>query len=85
MDVARRFVSGFLLVIDGTFNTNTRRLPLLIVVGKLGSGRTFPIAFSWAPSEDIESYCFFWICLIEHCFQRLEEPYAAPPFIILGD
>ena len=85
MDAARKFVSGFLIVVDGTFNTNTRRLPLLIAVGKLPSGRTFSIAFSWAPTEDTESYCFFWICLKDYYFLRSEEPYAAFSVVILGD
>ena len=32
MEAARRFISDFLVVIDGTFNTNAARLPLLIAV-----------------------------------------------------
>ena len=78
-------MSGFLIMTDSTFNTNTHRLPLLVAVDKLGSGRTFPIASSWAPCEDKESYCFFWTYLKEHCFERPGEPHAAPPAVILGD
>ena len=59
METARRFISDFLVVIDGTFNTNTARLPLLIAVGQLNSGKTFPVAFYWYKSELKESYAFF--------------------------
>jgi hypothetical protein len=51
LKAAQRFVSDWSLVIDGTFNTNRDRLPLLIAVGVLNSGHTFPIAFSYVPSE----------------------------------
>jgi len=43
------------LVVDGTFNTNSLRLPLLI-----DSGKTFPVAFSYCPSESKESFDFFF-------------------------
>jgi hypothetical protein len=45
-------------VIDGTFNTNKERLPLLIAVGVLNSGKTFLVAFSYCPSESEESFKF---------------------------
>ena len=54
--LARRFVGGFLIVIDGTFNTNSLRLPLLVAVGQLNSRKTFPVAFSWCRSEAKDSY-----------------------------
>ena len=85
MDITRRFVSDFILVIDGTFNTNKERLPLLIAVGVLNSEKTFPIAFSWCPSEDKVSYVFFWECLKEYGFERLGEPHTVPSRVILGD
>ena len=49
--LVQRFVAGFVLVVDGTFNTNSMRLPLLIAVGITNSGKTFPVAFSYCPSE----------------------------------
>ena len=58
LNVAARFCSDFLLVIDGTFNTNKERLPLLIAVGVLNSGYTFPVCFSYCPSESEESFMF---------------------------
>ena len=47
LDLARRFVSDFILIIDGTFNTNRYKLPLLVAVGVLNLGKTFPIAYLW--------------------------------------
>jgi hypothetical protein len=56
---AQRFIAGKLLVVDGTFNTNKLRLPLLIGVGITNSGKTFPCASSYCPGETAESYDFF--------------------------
>jgi len=85
MAVARRFVSDFSLVIDGTFSTNRLRMPLLVAVSQLNSGKTFPIAFSWCPEEDTASYSYFWQCLKDHCFIRPFEAQTAPPRVIIGD
>ena len=57
--LAQRFVAGFVTIIDGTFNTNALRLPLLISMGITNSGRTFPTGFSYCPLESTESYQFF--------------------------
>jgi MULE transposase domain len=62
--VAERFVADQMLVIDGTFNTNELRLPLLVAVGLTNSGSTFPIAFSYCPSESKESFVFFFDSLL---------------------
>ena len=35
LDAAIRFVADWLIVIDGTFNTNKLRLPLLVYIGVL--------------------------------------------------
>jgi hypothetical protein len=66
--LARRFVAGFVLVIDGTFNTNSLRLPLLIAVGITNSGKTFPVAFSYRPSGSKERNDFFFQSLKEEAF-----------------
>jgi MULE transposase domain len=49
----------WLLVIDGTFNINKDRLPLLIVVGVLNSGKTFPVCFSYYLSESTEAFALY--------------------------
>jgi hypothetical protein len=57
--LTQRFVAGFILITDGTFNTSNLRLPLLIGVGITNSGKTFPVALSYCPSESKDSYDFF--------------------------
>jgi hypothetical protein len=54
--IARRFVSGFLYKTDATFNTNTRRLPLTVIVGINNIGHTFPMAFMFITSELAKSF-----------------------------
>lgn len=66
--MAQRFVAGHSLVLDGTFNTNQWRLPLLVAVGVTNEDRTFPIAFSFCPGENFESYNFFFDCLRAEIF-----------------
>jgi hypothetical protein len=51
LEATRRFVTGFLLVVDGTFNTNDLRLTLVNMVSVLNTGETFPVAFSYCASE----------------------------------
>ena len=81
LEAAQRFVADWLVVIDGTFNTNKDRLPLLVVVGVLNSGQTFPVAFSYCPSESAESIEFVWESLKMECFTG-DVP---PPRVVLGD
>jgi MULE transposase domain len=81
LDAAARFVADWSIVIDGTFNTNELRLPLLVCVGVLSTNRTFPVAFSYCPSESAESIGFVWESLKAECFT----PGIAPPRVIIGD
>jgi MULE transposase domain len=81
LDAAQRFVADWLIVIDGTFNTNELRLPLLVCVGVLSTNQTFPVAFSYCPSESKDSIAFVWESLKAECFI----PGIAPPRVILGD
>ena len=81
LEAAQRFVADWLIIIDGTFNTNKDRLPLLVAVGVLNSGQTFPVAFSYCPSESAESIEFVWESLKMECFTG-DIP---PPRVILGD
>jgi hypothetical protein len=57
--MARRFVSGFSLIINRTFNTNKLRLPLLVAVGSLYTSASFLVFFLFYPSEDRESFNFY--------------------------
>lgn len=71
---ARRYVSNALLIVDATFRTNRKGLPLIVGVGKSSTSRTFPVAFSWVPEEDAASYEFFYQCLREQVFDGVPEP-----------
>jgi hypothetical protein len=53
-------VTGFLLIIDGTFNTNDLRLTLVNMVGVLNTGETFLVTFSYCASESRDRFNFIW-------------------------
>ena len=72
--MARRFVSGFLYETDATFNTNTRRLPLTVMVGIDNTGHTFPMAFMFITSESAKSFQFANECLTDLCFYDCPQP-----------
>jgi hypothetical protein len=54
--MARRFVSGFLYKTNATFNTNTQRLPLSIIVRINNISHIFPIAYIFITSELVKSF-----------------------------
>ncbi|KJZ68301.1 hypothetical protein HIM_12309 [Hirsutella minnesotensis 3608] len=56
--LGRRFVSGFLMQSDATFNTNSLHLPLSVMVGITNTGKTFPLAFAFIKSESAEAFEF---------------------------
>jgi hypothetical protein len=56
--LTRRFVSDFMYKTNATFNTNTLRLPLSVMVGVDNTGSTFPIAFMFITSESAKSFTF---------------------------
>ena len=85
IEAARRFVSDFVLIIVGTFNTNKLKLPLLIAVGILNSGKTFPVAFEWCPGESRELFAFFWECINSYCFDKPGDVKVVPMRVVLGD
>jgi hypothetical protein len=64
----RRFISGFLYETNTIFSTNTRRLPLSIIVGIDNTKHTFPIAFIFITTESVKSFKFIRKCLIDLCF-----------------
>jgi hypothetical protein len=70
-----------LLVVDGTFNTNKLRLPLLTSIGITNTGKTFPIALSYCPGETAASYNFFFESLRSEVFVDG----VADPGVIMGD
>jgi len=78
--LGQRFCSGFALQIDSTFNTNTLKLPLTILVGITNTGKTFPLAFSFIPSEDRLSMDFIFLSLTELAWDEFP-----PPKVIIAD
>ena len=68
MKFTQRFYIGKLVVINGTFNTNKLRLPLLTSVGITNTGKTFPIALLYYPGEIVVSYNFFFESLRSEVF-----------------
>jgi hypothetical protein len=58
LEAAQRFVAGWLIVIDGTFNTNELRLPLLIIINMFNANKTFLVAFFFCPFKSAEFISF---------------------------
>jgi hypothetical protein len=66
--LTKRFISGFLYETDATFNINTRRLPLSIIVEIDNIGHTFPMAFMFITTKSVKSFKFVNECLTDLCF-----------------
>lgn len=81
IELARRFCSDFLLIIDATFNTNDKNLLLSSLVGVTNTGRTFPVAFSFQPSEAERSFTLTWQFLDQFVFHSG----LNGPAVIMGD
>jgi hypothetical protein len=77
------------MIIDGTFNTNALRLPLLAAVGVSNSGATFPLAFSYCPSESEDAFGFFFDSMKEMVFLKgakiVSGVNTSLPKVVLGD
>jgi len=54
--LTRRFVSRFIYETDTTFNTNTLRLPLSVMVSIGNTGSTFPMALMFSISKVAKSF-----------------------------
>ena len=68
-------------MVDGTFNTNKLRLPLLTSVGIIGTGKIFPVPLSYCPGETAASYNFFFESLRSEVFIDG----VADPGVVMGD
>jgi MULE transposase domain len=77
----QRFITGKVLMVDGTFNTNKLRMLLLIGVGITNSNKIFPLDYSYCPGETVESYDFFFETLREEVF--FDD--ILGPAVIMGD
>ena len=78
--LARRFVSGFIYETNATFNTNSLKLPLSVMVGIDNTRATFPIAYCYITSESAAS--FKWIA---EQLTKLAFWDCPKPTLIIGD
>jgi MULE transposase domain len=79
--LAQRLCAGNLLIVDGTFNTNELRLPLLTSVGITNTGKIFPVALSYCPGEIAANYNIFFKSLRSELFMDG----VVDPGVIMGD
>ncbi len=79
--MGRRFVSGFVVETDATFNTNELNLPLSALVGVTNTLRTFPMTYCFVPSESAIAFKF-----MNKCMRTLFFTGDCPgPRVIMGD
>ena len=82
VEMIQRFCSGHVVSVDATFSTNNKRMPLLTAVGVTNEGTHFPVAFSYCPSEDEDSYTYFLESIDSHIF---EPTGIQRPQVVLSD
>ena len=58
--LTKQCASGWVIIVDATFRTNTHRFPLLIANGVDSMGHTFPFLFSWTLNGSTETFRFFF-------------------------
>ena len=58
-------MADFVLLIDGTFNTNVKNLTLIVVNGITNTGKTFPVCQSFARSEAKLSMDFIFLFIMD--------------------
>ena len=72
--LARRFVSGFIYETNATFNTNSLKLLLSVMVGINNTRATFPIAYCYITSESAASFKWIVEQLTKLAFQDCPKP-----------
>ena len=60
ISMARKFASSFIVITDATFNTNTNRLPLSVLVVIINIGSSFPIAYCFIQSKSEDAFLFIF-------------------------
>lgn len=56
--MARRFINGFLIQTDATFNTNKLNMPLSILLGITNMISSFSVAYTFISSESVKTFKF---------------------------
>jgi hypothetical protein len=74
MKQARRFCPDWMIQVDGTFNTNRIRMPLIDCLGVNNTGKRFIFAFCFVTSESAENWGFVLQCLEQTVFDGLPLP-----------
>ena len=74
MRLARRFCPDWMIQVDGTFNTNRIRMPLIDVLGVTNTGHSFLLAFCFVTSESADNWSFVLRCLQTTVFEGLPLP-----------
>lgn len=80
VDLARRFASGYVIVIDATFQTNEKNLLLSVCTAVTNTGKTFPVCFSFQGSEAKTTFDLTWEFLDQYVFHDIDGP-----AVIVGD
>ena len=63
--MTRRFISGFIMQTDATFNINKLRLLLSTCIGVTNTGKTFSFCHSFISSESTEAFTYMWKCIYD--------------------
>jgi MULE transposase domain len=71
---ARRFTPDWMIQVDGTFNTNKIRMPLIDCLGVSNCGKSFIFAFAFVTSESRDNWGFILQCLEQTVFNGLPLP-----------
>ena len=79
--LVKRCASGWIIIVDATFRTNTHRFSLLIANGVDSTGYIFPFLFSWTLNEFTKTFRFFFECMSELVFNENTQP----PEVLLTD
>ncbi|MGH7240163.1 MAG: transposase, partial [Candidatus Saccharimonadales bacterium] len=74
MRQARRFTPDWMIQVDGTFNTNRIRMPLIDCLGVSNTGKSFVFAFAFVTSESSENWAFVLQCLEQTVFDGVPLP-----------
>lgn len=72
--LARRFTPDWMIQMDGTFNTNRIKLPLIDVLGVTNTGHSFIFAFCFVTSESSDNWGFTLQCLERVVYENLPLP-----------
>jgi hypothetical protein len=72
--LARKFTPDWMIQVDGTFNTNRIRMPLIDCLGVTNCGKSFLFAFCFVTSESSDNWGFALDCLASTVFEGLPLP-----------